>query len=75
MVPGHEIVGVVESCGEGVTKFKVGDRVGVGCFVDSCRSCESCKRGCEQYCFGQVPSKDAALGLDLKVGMHGTYNW
>jgi uncharacterized zinc-type alcohol dehydrogenase-like protein len=50
MVPGHEIVGVVARIGAGVTKFKVGDTVGVGCFVDSCRHCEYCNEGLEQYC-------------------------
>ena len=50
MVPGHEIAGVVARVGEGVTKFKVGDLVGVGCFVDSCRHCDYCKKGEEQYC-------------------------
>lgn len=49
-VPGHEIVGRVTQVGTGVTKFKVGDLVGVGCMVDSCRTCESCKEGLEQYC-------------------------
>ena len=50
MVPGHEITGVVKSVGSKVSKFKVGDRVGVGCFVDSCRTCPECRRGLEQYC-------------------------
>ncbi|PIM66176.1 alcohol dehydrogenase, partial [Streptomyces sp. JV178] len=50
MVPGHEIAGVVEAVGSGVTKFAVGDRVGVGCMVDSCRECENCEAGLEQYC-------------------------
>ena len=50
MVPGHEIAGVVSSVGGKVTKYKVGDKVGVGCFVDSCRTCAECKRGIEQYC-------------------------
>jgi len=50
MVPGHEIAGIVTSVGSGVSKFKVGDRVGVGCFVDSCRKCANCKAGLEQYC-------------------------
>ena len=50
MVPGHEIAGVVEAIGRKVTKFKVGDKVGVGCFVDSCRTCPECKQGLEQYC-------------------------
>ncbi|WP_037683770.1 NAD(P)-dependent alcohol dehydrogenase [Streptomyces griseus] len=50
MVPGHEIAGVVSEVGPGVTKFAVGDRVGVGCMVDSCRECDNCKAGLEQYC-------------------------
>lgn len=50
IVPGHEIVGVVTQVGDQVTKFKVGDLAGVGCLVDSCRECEQCKRGLEQYC-------------------------
>ncbi|MFJ9180719.1 NAD(P)-dependent alcohol dehydrogenase [Streptomyces sp. NPDC102360] len=50
MVPGHEIAGVVEAVGAGVTKFKVGDRVGVGCMVDSCGECEPCRSGQEQHC-------------------------
>ena len=49
-VPGHEIVGRVTAVGAGVTKVKVGDLVGVGCMVDSCRSCPSCSEGLEQYC-------------------------
>lgn len=50
MVPGHEIVGTVQQVGSKVTEFKVGDQVGVGCFVDSCRQCASCDEGLEQYC-------------------------
>lgn len=50
MVPGHEIAGVVSAVGPGVTRFTVGDRVGVGCMVDSCRECDNCKAGLEQYC-------------------------
>jgi uncharacterized zinc-type alcohol dehydrogenase-like protein len=50
MVPGHEIVGTVKAVGKGVSKFKVGDRAAIGCMVDSCRQCESCKAGEEQYC-------------------------
>lgn len=49
-VPGHEIVGRVSSVGSEVTKFKVGDTVGVGCMVNSCQHCESCADGLEQYC-------------------------
>lgn len=52
VVPGHEIAGVVTEVGSEVTKHKVGDRVGVGCFVDSCRECDNCKAGLEQYCTG-----------------------
>ncbi|MGE2835555.1 NAD(P)-dependent alcohol dehydrogenase [Mycobacterium sp. SMC-4] len=59
LVPGHEIAGVVTEIGSGVTRFAVGDRVGVGCFVDSCRECAQCRAGQEQYC---------------SVGMVGTYN-
>jgi len=59
MVPGHEIVGRVAKAGRDVTRFAAGDRVGVGCFVDSCRSCDSCGAGEEQYC---------------ENGMSATYN-
>ncbi|MFD5827872.1 NAD(P)-dependent alcohol dehydrogenase [Lentzea sp. NPDC060358] len=52
MVPGHEIAGVVAAVGSGVTRHAVGDRVGVGCLVDSCRECDNCLRGLEQYCTG-----------------------
>lgn len=50
MVPGHEIVGTALQIGANVKKFKEGDLIGVGCFVDSCRTCSSCKEGLEQYC-------------------------
>lgn len=59
MVPGHEIVGRVTAVGSAVTKFKMGDLAGVGCFVDSCRTCSNCEAGLEQYC---------------DTGMTGTYN-
>ena len=49
-VPGHEIVGRVSKVGKEVTKFKVGDLAAVGCMVDSCRTCDHCKRDLEQYC-------------------------
>jgi uncharacterized zinc-type alcohol dehydrogenase-like protein len=49
-VPGHEITGIVSAIGKNVTKFKVGDRAGVGCMVDSCMKCESCTHGEEQHC-------------------------
>lgn len=57
---GHEIIGDVVCIGEKVTKFKVGDTAGVGCFTDSCRACDECKEGVENYCSGPG-------------GMHGTY--
>jgi uncharacterized zinc-type alcohol dehydrogenase-like protein len=50
MVPGHEITGVVSQVGAKVTRYKVGDRVAVGNFIDSCRKCSPCRRGLEQYC-------------------------
>ncbi|MFE3178054.1 NAD(P)-dependent alcohol dehydrogenase [Amycolatopsis sp. NPDC059090] len=50
MVPGHEIAGVVAAVGANVTKYQVGDRVGVGCMVDSCGECEYCRAGSEQFC-------------------------
>ncbi|MGC1329732.1 NAD(P)-dependent alcohol dehydrogenase [Pseudomonas sp.] len=63
-VPGHEIVGRVRAVGAHVTGFKVGDRVGVGCLVDSCRHCADCEEGLENYCDGMVgtynfPTPDA----------------
>ena len=59
MVPGHEIVGIVTEIGAAVDKFKVGDRIGIGVFIDSCRTCAPCKAGLQQYC---------------EAGMTGTYN-
>ena len=59
VVPGHEIVGTVTAVGSGVTKFQIGDLVGVGVYVDSCRNCENCNAGLENYCVN---------------GMTGTYN-
>lgn len=50
MVPGHEITGTVSQVGSKVTRYKAGDRVGVGCFVDSCRKCGPCSKNLEQYC-------------------------
>ena len=52
LVPGHEIAGTVRAVGSDVTKHKVGDRVGVGCLVNSCRTCDNCQAGLEQYCTG-----------------------
>lgn len=65
-VPGHEIVGIVTEVGAEVTRFQVGDKVGVGCLVDSCRSCSSCQQDLEQYCLngstGTYNGKDRFLG-------------
>uniref|UniRef100_J3MR98 cinnamyl-alcohol dehydrogenase n=2 Tax=Oryza brachyantha TaxID=4533 RepID=J3MR98_ORYBR len=54
IVPGHEISGVVTEVGKNVTKFKAGDKVGVGCMVNSCQSCESCNNGFENHCPGII---------------------
>ena len=59
VVPGHEIVGRITAVGDHVTKYKVGQLAGIGCMVDSCRECDNCKEGLEQYCSN---------------GMVGTYN-
>ncbi|HEY6760139.1 MAG TPA: NAD(P)-dependent alcohol dehydrogenase [Baekduia sp.] len=58
-VPGHEIAGVVAAVGPEVTKYGVGDRVGVGCMVNSCGECENCKKGDEQYC---IPGNTQTYG-------------
>ncbi|RJK92958.1 NAD(P)-dependent alcohol dehydrogenase [Vallicoccus soli] len=64
LVPGHEIAGTVEAVGPEVTRYAVGDRVGVGCMVDSCRECAPCRAGEEQYCLkGNVGTYDA-IGKD-----------
>ncbi len=64
LVPGHEIAGIVAGVGSEVTRFKLGDRVGVGCFVDSCRSCEHCKAGEEQHCTNGPLWTYGAIGPD-----------
>ncbi|MGZ6826570.1 MAG: NAD(P)-dependent alcohol dehydrogenase, partial [Mycobacteriales bacterium] len=64
LVPGHEIAGVVTEVGSAVTRHEVGDRVGVGCLVDSCRECESCRAGLEQYCLGDSGGTYNAIGRD-----------
>lgn len=66
LVPGHEIAGVVREVGSAVTRFEPGDRVGIGCFHDSCRECEECENGTEQFCQGTSP--------DGKRGPTWTYN-
>ncbi|WP_199615079.1 NAD(P)-dependent alcohol dehydrogenase [Paenibacillus alkalitolerans] len=64
MVPGHEMAGVVRAVGPEVTRFAVGDRVGVGCFVDSCGQCEYCLRGEEQFCTKGVVLSYNSLDYD-----------
>ena len=71
MVPGHEIAGIVTEVGPGVTKFAVGDRVGVGCMVDSCRECENCQAGLEQYCTRGNVGTYNAVGKDGEVTYGG----
>lgn len=74
MVPGHEIAGIVSKVGDKVTRFKAGDRVGVGCMVDSCKTCDSCNEGFEQYCErGNVQTYNA-LELDGKTPTLGGYS-
>lgn len=71
-VPGHEIVGRITRVGSEVTKFKVGDMAAVGCMVDSCRTCEQCKEGLEQYCENgntmTYNSPDVHLGIQTFGG-------
>lgn len=74
MVPGHEIAGIVSKIGDKVTRFKVGDRVGVGCMVDSCKECASCKAGEEQYCEKRPVLTYNSLELDGKTPTHGGYS-
>ena len=64
VVVGHEIAGVVEAVGAKVTRHSVGDRVGVGCFVDSCRECVNCRAGEEQHCLSGPTSTYNAVGRD-----------
>ena len=73
VVPGHEIAGTVAAVGESVTRYAVGDRVGVGCFVDSCRECEPCRLGEEQYCERGNVGTYNAVGRD-GTPTHGGYS-
>lgn len=74
MVPGHEIAGVVTEVGSAVTKFAVGDHAGVGCFVDSCRECENCKAGLEQYCRGHMAVTYNGREADQQTPTYGGYS-
>jgi uncharacterized zinc-type alcohol dehydrogenase-like protein len=74
MVPGHEMVGTVVRVGAAVTKFKVGDRAGVGCMVDSCRTCESCKQDLEQFCQKGAAFSYNGTEMDRKTPTFGGYS-
>jgi uncharacterized zinc-type alcohol dehydrogenase-like protein len=73
LVPGHEIAGIVSAVGSGVTKFAVGDRAGVGNMVDSCRECDNCRAGLEQYCKGKRVLTYNSIGRDGRP-THGGYS-
>ncbi len=73
MVPGHEVAGVVAEVGSAVTKFKPGERAGVGCMVESCRTCPDCKDGEEQYCDHPVFTYNS-YEKDGKTLVHGGYS-
>jgi uncharacterized zinc-type alcohol dehydrogenase-like protein len=74
MVPGHEIVGRVVQTGAEVTKFKMGDYAGVGCFVDSCGTCNSCRQGAEQFCQVHTASTYNGTEMDEKTPTFGGYS-
>ena len=74
MVPGHEIVGHVSAVGAKVEKYKVGDRVGVGCMVDSCRTCEQCAAGEEQFCESGASMTYNGFEQDRRTMTFGGYS-
>lgn len=74
LVPGHEIVGKVVQVGDSVTKFKAGDTAGIGCFVDSCRECASCKNGNEQFCFSRAAYTYNGTEMDRVTKTYGGYS-
>jgi uncharacterized zinc-type alcohol dehydrogenase-like protein len=74
MVPGHEIIGRVVEVGSAVTRFKPGDYAGVGCLVDSCRECTSCKSDLEQYCVNHASWTYNSTEQDLKTVTQGGYS-
>ena len=74
MVPGHEIAGIVTAVGTKVSKFSVGDKIGVGVFVDSCRACESCQKGLQQYCVEGMTGTYNGLERDGKTVAMGGYS-
>lgn len=74
MVPGHEIIGRVSKTGHLVKKFKLGELVGTGCMVDSCRHCENCRRGLEQYCTTGASYTYNSYEQDGKTPTYGGYS-
>lgn len=74
MVPGHEIVGRVTKVGDKVTKFKAGDLAAVGCLVDSCRHCDNCRDGQEQYCENGSSGTYNSYEQDKKTPTYGGYS-
>ncbi len=74
IVPGHEIVGRVTAVGSHVKKFKVGDHAGIGCLVDSCRECDNCKEGLEQYCSNGMVGTYGGMEKDGSGATYGGYS-
>lgn len=74
MVPGHEIVGIVTKVGANVSRYKLGDRVGVGCLVDSCRNCNPCINGLEQYCIEGPTMTYNGIERDGQTRTQGGYS-
>jgi len=74
LVPGHEIVGRVSQVGDAVTKFKVGDVAGIGCFVDSCRECPPCKEGYQQFCQKMAAYTYSGTYMDRVTPTYGGYS-
>ncbi len=74
MVPGHEIVGRVARAGAKVSRFREGDTVGIGCLVDSCRTCDRCARGLEQYCAMGPAWTYNSTEMDRRTPTYGGYS-
>lgn len=74
MVPGHEIVGTIAKLGDKVTQWKAGDTVGIGCFVDSCRECEACRAGEQQFCEQGATFTYNSYERDGKTPTYGGYS-
>lgn len=74
IVSGHEITGIASGIGSKVTRYKIGDRVGIGCFVDSFRKCCPCRKGLEQYCVEGATWTYNALEKDRKTPTQGGYS-